>query len=101
MGTMLISLGLASYKPPSPAQEAHREKLKCSNEKKADHTLQRLKNALQGRIMSTRDIAHLMKIKRATAARYLAGKQDEGIVEVIGKTIHAGDRCTQYVWRLK
>lgn len=101
MSTMLISLGLASYKPPSPAQVAHQEKLKCSNATKAENTLNRLKNALRDRIMSTRDIAHLMKIERATAARYLADKQKEGIVESIGKTIHAGDTCEQYVWRLK
>ena len=101
MSTMLISLGLAEFKPPSQKQIEHRERLKEVNQFRKNDAMSRLKAALKDRVMSTRDIAFFMGIERASAARYLAEKRKEGIVEVVGETIHSGDTCTQYVWRFK
>lgn len=101
MNTMLISLGLESYKPPSAKQVIHRERLKESNEKKADATLTKLRGILKSYVMSTRDIAYFMRVERASAAAYLNKQQRLGHVEKAGETVHAGDNSKQFLWRLK
>jgi DNA invertase Pin-like site-specific DNA recombinase len=101
MNTMLISIGLSTFIPPEPARKAPTHAGKSNAERK-DDAYKKLVKALGDRIMSTRDIAYFMGVKRATAAKYLSNLRDEhDMVEVVGETIHAGDTSKQFVWRLK
>lgn len=99
MSQLLISLGLQKFVQPIKKKF---NPLTAINEARKDATFRKLCNALSGRVMSTRDLAHQMKIERSTCAAYMSKLRDvDGLVEVVGETIHAGDSAKQFVWRLK